>query len=141
MIDAAHAAADGVLAELMVLGRATLTERWSSVFGCPAPRHAQAALLRGALAWHHQMAVKAKAGSGGVEPMVRRLRRAVAASTPVQVIAPGTRLLREWQDQTHHVTVLPKGFDYNGKTYRSLTAVARVITGTAWSGPAFFGLR
>ena len=56
-------------------------------------------------------------------------------------LAPGTRLLREWQGQTHHVTVLDHGFEYAGKTYRSLTAITRLITGTPWSGPQFFGLR
>lgn len=56
-------------------------------------------------------------------------------------LAPGTRLLREWQGQTHHVTVLASGFEYSGRTWRSLTAISRSITGTAWSGPLFFGLR
>ncbi len=56
-------------------------------------------------------------------------------------LAPGTRLLREWQGATHEVLVLPRGFEYQGKTFSSLSAVARAITGTAWSGPAFFGIK
>ncbi len=53
----------------------------------------------------------------------------------------GTRLLREWQGRTHHVMVVQGGFEYEGKVWRSLSAIARSITGTAWSGPAFFGLK
>jgi hypothetical protein len=56
-------------------------------------------------------------------------------------LAPGARLVREWQGRTHQVTVLAAGFEYAGQTYRSLSAIARTITGTPWSGPAFFGVR
>ena len=55
--------------------------------------------------------------------------------------APGTVLLREWGDREHKVAVTADGlFEYEGSTFRSLTAVARQITGTHWSGPLFFGL-
>ena len=54
---------------------------------------------------------------------------------------PGTRLVREWQGKRHEVIVLPEGFDYEGRPYRSLTAVARHITGGSWNGLVFFGLR
>ncbi|MBF0400226.1 MAG: DUF2924 domain-containing protein [Magnetococcales bacterium] len=55
--------------------------------------------------------------------------------------APGTRLIREWQGVEHTVTVLDSGFEYGGCKYKSLSAVAKAITGTHWSGPLFFGLR
>jgi Protein of unknown function (DUF2924) len=122
------------------LDRPALTERWTTVFGCPAPRNCRATLLRSALAWHYQMSLSAKAGSGGMEGVMRRLRRALVAPKAKPVIALGTRLVREWQGQTHHVTVLARGFEYGGKTFRSLSGIARQITGTAWSGPAFFGV-
>jgi hypothetical protein len=54
---------------------------------------------------------------------------------------PGTVLTREWKGKRHEVIVQPKGFEYRGKPYRSLTAVARAITGTSWNGLVFFGLR
>jgi hypothetical protein len=55
--------------------------------------------------------------------------------------APGTILLREWGDRDHRVTVTAEGlFEYEGHTFKSLTAVARHITGAHWSGPLFFGL-
>lgn len=128
-----------VLGQLAALDRAALVERWSSVFGCPAPRRVRVTLLRGALAWQHQM--QAKVGAGRVDRAARGLRRSTAPAAPAARLAPGTRLLREWQGQTHHVTVLAQGFEHDGQTYRSLTAIARHITGTAWSGPLFFGLR
>lgn len=65
-----------------------------------------------------------------------RMRRRVV-SRPVV----GTRLMREWQGVEHHVTVLDNGFEYQGRRYKSLSVIARTITGTRWSGPRFFGLR
>ncbi len=53
----------------------------------------------------------------------------------------GTRLIREWKGVDHCVTVLADGFEYMGQPYKSLSAVAKKITGTHWSGPAFFGLK
>jgi hypothetical protein len=53
----------------------------------------------------------------------------------------GTRLIREWQGVEYGVTVMQTGFDYQGRPYASLSAIARQITGTRWNGPAFFGLR
>jgi Protein of unknown function (DUF2924) len=57
-----------------------------------------------------------------------------------QQIRPGARLIREWNGRTHTVTVEEDGFSYAGKNYRSLSAIARHITGARWSGPRFFGL-
>ena len=95
-------------------------------------------MLQGALAWHEQIG---REEAANVRQLIRRLHRQARSPASVAVLAPGTRLLREWQGQTHHVAVLSDGFEYDGKTYRSLTAISRQITGTAWSGPLFFGLR
>ena len=81
-------------------------------------------------------------------PLGRRTRRAVKHSKiklrarPRDTnFAPGTVLLREWGDREHKVAVTAEGlFEYEGSTFKSLTAVARQITGTHWSGPLFFGL-
>jgi hypothetical protein len=98
-------------------------------------------LLRQALAWHVQMqALKAKEGTRTAKRSAQALRQAASAPSSSK-LAPGTRLLREWQGNTHHVTVVQGGFEYDGRTWRSLTAIARAITGTPWSGPLFFGLR
>jgi hypothetical protein len=53
----------------------------------------------------------------------------------------GTVLVREWQGTTHHVTIVNDGFLWNGNVYRSLSGIARAITGTNWNGPRFFGMR
>ena len=125
------------LAELATLDREALVERWVAVFGCPAPRNSQMPFLRNALAWQLQMQANPQwRGSSGASRLTRSLRQSPASCG----LAPGTRLLRQWQDRTHQVTVLDHGFDYDGSTYRSLSAIARRITGTAWSGPRFFGI-
>jgi len=67
-------------------------------------------------------------------------RRSISAK-PVRKVSAGTVLIREWQGATHQVTVLDDGVVYRGKRYRSLSEVARLITGCRWSGPAFFGLK
>lgn len=65
------------------------------------------------------------------------LRRIRADSRPL----PGTQLIREWQGIRHTVTVRPEDFEFEGRPYRSLSAIARHITGTRWNGWVFFGLR
>jgi hypothetical protein len=90
---------------------------------------------------------------GGLSKLVakeldRLLARALGdGSTDKPLLAPrplpraGTILVREWQGTTHHVTVTDDGFLWNGKPHRSLSGIARAITGTTWNGPRFFGLR
>ena len=90
---------------------------------------------------------------GGLKPeTVRRLRElgealdggnVVMRRTRVDQDRPiaGTRLIREWQGIEHTVTVLTEGYEHQGRPYKSLSAVARAITGTRWNGPLFFGLR
>ena len=124
------------LSALAVVDRTALAEHWAESFGCRAPLSCQATLLRCALGWHRQ----SQSNKPDVDRASALLRR--AASVPLSdSLSPGTRLLREWQGQTHHVTVLEGGFEYEGRTWRSLSAIARSITGTRWSGPLFFGLR
>ena len=122
---------------LVLPNRDALSKQWVMAFGCPAPRHVQSNFLNAALSWHRQISV----GSSSVERTVSRLQRTLATKTTRQLLSPGTLLLREWQGHSHHVTVLVDGFEYKGKAHRSLTAITRLITGTSWSGPLFFGLR
>ena len=120
------------LAALQQMDRTELADAWQSGFRCPAPRGSRAELLRQALGWQAQVS------AAGVD--LSRLRRRVqrVSSPPV---SPGTRLIRQWQGSTHQVTVLAEGFEYRGTVYKSLSVIARHITGTRWSGPKFFGLR
>jgi hypothetical protein len=89
---------------------------------------------------------------GGLsKPVAKELDRLLALAlgngndTPELPTKPlpraGTILVREWQGTTHHVTVTDDGFLWNGKPHRSLSSIARAITGTTWNGPRFFGLR
>lgn len=66
--------------------------------------------------------------NGAYEPQIRR------------DVSPGVVLIREWKGIAHKVTVTPNGFRYQDRHYRSLSDIARTITGTRWSGPRFFGL-
>lgn len=76
--------------------------------------------------------------------LLRRLETAQAkAARPrksARNMMPGTRLVRDWHGETHTITVLNRGYEWRGQTYRSLSLIAREITGTSWSGPRFFGL-
>ena len=87
---------------------------------------------------------------GGLKPSTRRLLARVAeetagGSSPKKLASreaeTGTILVREWQGNANRITVLDDGVAFNGKRYRSLSEVAREITGSRWSGPRFFGLR
>jgi hypothetical protein len=74
--------------------------------------------------------------------VAQQFKQTGAANTPLHPeLKPGTRLMREWQGRTYDVLVLDDGFSWQGTSYRSLSALARKITGTAWSGPLFFGLK
>jgi len=88
---------------------------------------------------------------GGLRPETKRRLRELASSfekdpkkASIRLAAltkPGTRLIRQWDGETHQVTVCEHGFEYKGERYRSLSQIARLITGTRWSGPLFFGLK
>lgn len=126
-----------VVAEVTSADRTTLTQQWHALFHRDPPAHVQVALMRRVLAWHAQHQASPFAAKGLTVS-------SVSLTTPPRsgpTLTPGTRLLREWQGATHEVLVLPQGFEYQGKTFSSLSAVARAITGTAWSGPAFFGIK
>jgi hypothetical protein len=70
---------------------------------------------------------------GSVDPTSTR-------RTKNRIIKPGTRLVREWNGRTHHVEAVVGGYLWNGKLHRSLSTIARAITGAHWSGPRFFGI-
>src|SRR5258708_6793427 len=87
---------------------------------------------------------------GGLRPerqrQLRQFAQQLNASQEVRIrprpeLKPGNRLVREWQGRTYDVLVLDDGFSWQGTHHRSLSAIARKITGTAWSGPLFFGLK
>lgn len=132
----AFQASSGRTADLDSLSTAELRAEWQARFGQPAP-HIRRQLLLAALAYEHQ----AERHGGLSKRCKKRLRRLAEGddSSPPPLPA-GTRLMREWQGQHHTVVVTEAGFEWNGQVFASLSAVARAITGTRWSGPRFFGL-
>lgn len=121
------------LESLQSADRDTLVSRWQGLFKCEPPPRVHIGLMRGVLAWHAQCEANGVTLPPQPEP--------AAPGRAAPGLRPGTRLLREWRGTTHEVRVIPQGFEYAGKTYKSLSAIARAITGTPWSGPAFFGLK
>jgi len=125
------------LAELDTLSSDVLRQRWRSVVGSPAPRISPK-MLRLALAWE----IQARTSAGLARTTGQTLDQLGRGQTRTQAATPGMRLVREWQDRVHVVTV---GEDqvirWDEREWRSLSEVARAITGTRWSGPAFFGLK
>ena len=115
------------------------------MFGREPPKHISRKIMVRELAYQAQAEAL-----GGLSPVtLNRLLRlaAMIKKDPATLleaspqIKPGTRLIREWKGEVHEITVLEDGVSHKGQRYRSLSEVARAITGTRWSGPAFFGLK
>jgi hypothetical protein len=133
------------LAQLSQSPIAVLRARWRGEFGSDPPPAFGPDLLRRSLAYKLQEEAYCKM------PAVtqRELDRLVAEfekdpsarPTLPRQIKPGSVLVRDWKDKSHRVTVLARGFEYDKRTYSSLSEIARAITGTRWNGPRFFGLR
>lgn len=120
------------------LGRQARLDAWQKAFRVKAPRYAQESLLNLALNWHQQMQQNAlRKGQSGQ----KRLNKLLACKKQRLNLTPGTYLIRTFQQKRYSVLVLPQGFLLNGQTFKSLSAVARHITGTTWSGRTFFGIK
>ena len=133
------------LQKLTALTAKDLKIRYRSLYRSEPPPGLSRSLLLRALAYRLQ-----EVALGGLSRSTRRRLVQVAANDAEQLPAaptlrdepaPGTVLIREWHGVAYHVIVLEHGVRYGGEHYRSLSQVARLITGTRWSGPAFFGLR
>jgi len=140
------------IAALQDLPMPALQERWRSLLGTEPPRYNRSFLVRRLAHRLQELAY------GGLSQSVRsrmrdlltqagcdetgafRSSRARVRGRSALPVA-GTRLIREWNGHRHEVTVVAGGYEYQGRRYRSLTAITELITGTHWNGPAFFGLR
>ena len=160
---------DSEIAEVGDLTRDELTVAWTKAYGCPPPKGIKRGLLERSAAWHLQakrlggltstVTKTLRTGNAGRTnvnavqpsntglnqdgvPSVRPALSDKALTTPPRSLPPkvGSRLMREWKGRMHVVEVINDGFVLDGKTYGSLSAVARRITGAHWSGPRFFGL-
>ena len=129
------------VARLDALDLDELRRRWVRLVGTAAPR-VSARMLRLALAWE----IQANACGGLPRTVTATLDQLARGSTRTTPPRAGTRLVREWGGRVHVVTVgddtgQDEVIRWDGREWRSLSEVARAITGTRWSGPAFFGLR
>jgi len=133
------------LARLPCLPIEDLRAEWRRLYGTTPPKRITRELLMRAIAYRIQERVL-----GGLRPELQRQLRQIAGSigerrevmsNPTPRLKPGTRLLRDWHGQSHEVLVLDDGLSWRGARYRSLSQIARAITGTRWSGPAFFGIK
>src|SRR5437773_8707877 len=125
------------IARLRSLVLDALRRRWRVVFGRTPPAGLSKDLLGRMIAWRMQ-----EQAFGGLDRESLRFLDGLArhGGSPRRRLKPGTVLVRDYQGQRHTVTVVSDGFDWQGATYPSLSAIARAITGTAWSGPRFFAL-
>ena len=137
------------LTELQDMPHAALKERWRGLYGTEPPAYKRVHMIR-RLAYRIQ-----ELAYGGLpddtkaeleriaeeDERHRQLARAQRRKSKTTHALPGTRLVREWNGQRYEVTAVEGGFEYAGRKYRSLSAIAKVITGAHWSGPQFFGLR
>lgn len=122
--------------------------QWRDLFGTDAPAYNRR-FLESRLAYRIQ-----ELAYGGLKPstvarlkalgeeldggnVARRRKRADHSDKPIS----GTRLIREWKGVEHTATVLAEGYEFQGRPYKSLSAIARAITGTRWNGLVFFGLK
>ena len=134
------------IAQLRSLSRQELLDLWQKLYRRAAPQGIRRELMVPFLAYRIQ-----ENAYGGLKPATRcklsRIARELeksAASPELRIqrkIKPGTCLLRHWRGEGHEVLVTDSGYEYRGASFSSLSPIARQITDTRWSGPAFFGLR
>ncbi len=122
--------------DIETMDRAALIAAWTSLFRTPVPKGLSQSFLRRFIAFEVQARLRGGLPRGFTSDLEKRV--AAKAGRAVPTLKPGGRLLREWNGTTHTVEVIEAGYRWNRKTYSSLSAVARAITGARWSGPRFF---
>ena len=155
-------------AQVLACDRSDLILRWRRTFGTSPPKHTSTAFLRKVLAHQAQLDANVDVPKRARNVLNAALRSGQASMSSAAapnltdpscsldlpdppsrqqatnrlpiILSPGVQLVREWNGRTWQVDVLDDGFTCRGKHYRSLSAIARMITGTRWSGPRFFGL-
>lgn len=125
------------IADIDKLDRSECLDQWRQAFGRPPPKHLSMPFMKRVLIWEAQNqtlgAVSAKTK--------RRLVQIAAGKSMPATTMPGSHLVREWNGRTYQVEVVDNGYLMDGKTWRSLSAIAKHITGAHWSGPRFFGVQ
>jgi Protein of unknown function (DUF2924) len=133
------------LVALPTMSKAELCDLWKQFFRSDPSSDLRRNLMIPILAYRIQEQAFGTLGARTRERL-RQLSQAFekggdSALAGVPRVRPGTRLVRQWGDQVHLVNVHVNGYEYEGARYRSLSEIARLITGTRWSGPLFFGIK
>lgn len=138
------------IAALPALPMAELWALWDQHFP-RRPKHINRSFLESRLAYRIQEQAygavsvgirRHLVAAGAAHSKIRHRLETATDDSHQQHLMPGTVLIREWDERQHRVVVTPDGeCEYEGRTFRSLSAVARHITGVRWNGPRFFGLR
>ena len=136
---------EAALARLATMSITELRTEWRRLYRANPPKKIGRDMLTLAVSWKLQ-----ERALGGLNSSVKRRLADLSqtmeakgdlAKARLLRLKPGAKLVREWRGETHEVEVLAEGFAWNGKTCRSLSSIAKAITGTHWSGPRFFGLQ
>ena len=126
-----------LISEIEALDRAACLDRWREAFGRSPPKFLSPQFMKRVLIWE----VQNRALGGVSVKTTRRLKQIAAGKTLPSTAKPGSHLVREWNGRTYQVEVVEGGYVMDGKTWRSLSAIAKHITGAHWSGPRFFGVQ
>jgi hypothetical protein len=133
------------LAALPTLNKAALCDLWKQFFDSTPSSQLRRDLMIPILAYRIQEQAFGSLTARARERLRQLSRTFEKGSDPTAArasrIRPGTRLVRQWGDRVHLVNVQTNGYEYQGTRYQSLSEIARLITGTRWSGPLFFGIR
>ena len=113
---------------------------WEEAFGAPPPPYLSVSFMQSALSYDEQCRAQ-----GGLPAATRKALKRIADGKPIAEasrsrLRPGAHLVREWNGRSYQVEVIANGYRMDGRDWASLSAIARHITGTTWSGPRFFGL-
>jgi hypothetical protein len=125
---------------IQTLGLVDVKNLWQRIFRKSVPKALSRDLLNRMLAWHIQ-----EQAFGGHDRATLKILASYAKGAPdaprTRRLKPGTEIVREYQGERHTVIITAEGFRWREGNYPSLTAIARIITGTNWNGPRFCGLR
>ena len=125
------------IAEIDAMDRADCLARWREIFGRSPPKYLSPQFMKRVLIWEMQ-----NRALGGVSAKTNRRLQQISSGKKLPTTAkPGSHLVREWNGRTYQVEVTGSGYIMEGKSWRSLSAMAKHITGANWSGPRFFGVQ
>lgn len=125
------------VAEVELMSRSDLLSLWTQIYSVTTPKQLSQTNMRRMLTFE----IQSLQNGGLPKGFIERLKRAAEgkARSKSNALKPGGRLLREWNGTTHVVDITKDGYIWQGAPYKSLSAIARTITGAHWSGPRFFG--